>query len=39
MGDTGSLALGGAVAMMALFSRAALLLPIMADAMSPLRSQ
>ena len=29
MGDTGSLALGGAVAMMALFSRAALLLPIM----------
>ena len=29
MGDTGSLALGGAVAMMAIFSRALLLLPIM----------
>ncbi len=29
MGDTGSLALGGAVAMMALYSRAVLLLPIM----------
>jgi len=29
MGDTGSLALGGAVAMMAVFSRAVLLLPIM----------
>ncbi len=29
MGDTGSLALGGAVAMMAIFSRAVLLLPIM----------
>lgn len=29
MGDTGSMALGGAVAMMAIFSRALLLLPIM----------
>jgi len=29
MGDTGSLALGGAIAMMAIFSRAVLLLPIM----------
>lgn len=29
MGDTGSMALGGAVAMMAIFSRAVLLLPIM----------
>lgn len=29
MGDTGSLALGGAIAVMALFSRAVLLLPIM----------
>ena len=29
MGDTGSLALGGAISVMAIFSRAALLLPIM----------
>ena len=29
MGDTGSLALGGAVAMMAIFSRAVFLLPMM----------